>query len=114
MKTHRIALIPGDGIGPAVTDAAWALLMAAGTNAKLEGTRFDWSCAHYKQNRRHDARRRHRYAPRIRCDIAWRSRLAGGGPGSVSLHGLLLPIRKAFVQYANIRPHRLLPGSTDR
>ena len=27
-----------------------------------------------------------------------------------SLHGLLLPIRKAFVQYANIRPHRLLPG----
>lgn len=31
-------------------------------------------------------------------------------PDSVSLHGLLLPIRKAFVQYANIRPHRLLPG----
>ena len=28
----------------------------------------------------------------------------------MSLHGLLLPIRKAFVQYANIRPHRLLPG----
>jgi tartrate dehydrogenase/decarboxylase/D-malate dehydrogenase len=33
-------------------------------------------------------------------------------PDSVSLHGLLLPIRKAFVQYANIRPHRLLPGVT--
>ena len=31
-------------------------------------------------------------------------------PDSVSLHGLLLPIRKAFVQYANVRPHRLLPG----
>lgn len=31
-------------------------------------------------------------------------------PDSVSLHGLLLSIRKAFVQYANIRPHRLLPG----
>lgn len=31
-------------------------------------------------------------------------------PDSISLHGLLLPIRKAFVQYANIRPHRLLPG----
>lgn len=31
-------------------------------------------------------------------------------PDSVSLHGLLLPIRKSFVQYANIRPHRLLPG----
>jgi tartrate dehydrogenase/decarboxylase/D-malate dehydrogenase len=33
-------------------------------------------------------------------------------PDSVSLHGLLLPIRKAFIQYANIRPHRLLPGVT--
>ena len=31
-------------------------------------------------------------------------------PDSVSLHGLLLPIRKRFAQYANIRPHRLLPG----
>jgi tartrate dehydrogenase/decarboxylase/D-malate dehydrogenase len=31
-------------------------------------------------------------------------------PDAVSLHGLLLPIRKNFVQYANIRPHRLLPG----
>jgi tartrate dehydrogenase/decarboxylase/D-malate dehydrogenase len=31
-------------------------------------------------------------------------------PDSVSLHGLLLPIRKNFTQYANIRPHRLLPG----
>lgn len=31
-------------------------------------------------------------------------------PDAVSLHGLLLPIRKAFNQYANIRPHRLLPG----
>lgn len=28
----------------------------------------------------------------------------------MSLHGLLLPIRKAFDQYANARPHRLLPG----
>ena len=31
-------------------------------------------------------------------------------PNSISLHGLLLPIRKGFTQYANIRPHRLLPG----
>lgn len=31
-------------------------------------------------------------------------------PDAISLHGLLLPIRKEFVQYANIRPHRLLPG----
>ncbi len=38
--------------------------------------------------------------------VGWPARV----PDAVSLHGLLLPIRKAFVQYANIRPHRLLPG----
>jgi tartrate dehydrogenase/decarboxylase / D-malate dehydrogenase len=110
MKTHRIALIPGDGIGPAVTDAAWALLKAAGTNARLEGTRFDWSCAHYKRTgammpadgidtlRAFDAI--------LLGAVGWPAEV----PDSVSLHGLLLPIRKAFVQYANIRPHRLLAG----
>lgn len=110
MKTHRIALIPGDGIGPAVTDAAWAVLNAAGTNARLEGVRFDWSCAHYKQTgammpadgidtlRAFDAI--------LLGAVGWPSEV----PDSVSLHGLLLPIRKAFVQYANIRPHRLLRG----
>ena len=110
MKTHRIALIPGDGIGPAVTDAAWTILNAAGTKARLESTRFDWSCAHYKQTgammpadgietlRAFDAI--------LLGAVGWPAEV----PDSVSLHGLLLPIRKAFVQYANIRPHRLLPG----
>lgn len=110
MKTHRIALIPGDGIGPAVTVAAWAVLSAAGTNARLEGTRFDWSCAHYKKSgammpsdgidtlRGFDAI--------LLGAVGWPAEV----PDSVSLHGLLLPIRKAFVQYANIRPHRLLRG----
>jgi tartrate dehydrogenase/decarboxylase/D-malate dehydrogenase len=42
MKTHRIAAIPGDGIGVPVTDAALAVASASG--ARLEVTRFDWSC----------------------------------------------------------------------
>jgi tartrate dehydrogenase/decarboxylase/D-malate dehydrogenase len=110
MNTHRIALIPGDGIGPAVTDAAWAVLSAAGTTAKLKSVRFDWSCAHYEQTgammpvdgietlRAFDAI--------LLGAVGWPAEV----PDSVSLHGLLLPIRKAFVQYANIRPHRLLRG----
>ncbi|MBE0578728.1 tartrate dehydrogenase [Devosia sp.] len=110
MNTHRIALIPGDGIGPAVTDAAWAVLSAAGTSAELESVRFDWSCAHYEQTgammpvdgietlRAFDAI--------LLGAVGWPAEV----PDSVSLHGLLLPIRKAFVQYANIRPHRLLRG----
>ena len=112
MKSHKIALIPGDGVGVAVTEAAWEVLgrAARGAGFALEGTTFPWSCAFYEQTgammpadgvatlRGFDAI--------LLGAVGWPARV----PDSVSLHGLLLPIRKAFVQYANIRPHRLLPG----
>lgn len=112
MTTHRIALIPGDGIGGDVTSAAWSVLQKAATGHgfALEGTEFPWSCAFYKETgammpadgietlRGFDAI--------LLGAVGWPAQV----PDSVSLHGLLLPIRKAFVQYANIRPHRLLPG----
>ena len=111
MKTYSIALIPGDGIGTAVTEAAWAVLRkAAGGTFRLSGTTLPWSCAFYKETgammpsdgikilRGYDAI--------LLGAVGWPAEV----PDSVSLHGLLLPIRKAFVQYANIRPHRLLPG----
>jgi tartrate dehydrogenase/decarboxylase/D-malate dehydrogenase len=112
MKTYSIALIPGDGIGRDVTDAAWQVLSAAAEHAgfALKGTTFPWSCAYFKETgammppdgietlRAFDAI--------LLGAVGWPAEV----PDSVSLHGLLLPIRKAFVQYANIRPHRLLPG----
>lgn len=112
MKSYRIALIPGDGIGGDVVDAAWEVLNAVArkTGFALEGTSFPWSCAFYKETgammpadgietlRRFDAI--------LLGAVGWPAEV----PDSVSLHGLLLPIRKNFVQYANIRPHRLLPG----
>ena len=112
MKTYSIALIPGDGIGVPVIDAAWQVLEAAAARAtfKLEAKSFPWSCAFYKKTgammpadgieilRGHDAI--------LLGAVGWPAEV----PDAVSLHGLLLPIRKAFVQYANIRPHRLLPG----
>jgi tartrate dehydrogenase/decarboxylase/D-malate dehydrogenase len=112
MKTYSIALIPGDGIGVAVTDAAWQVLELAAKRAKftLKATTFPWSCNFYRETgammpaggietlRGHDAI--------LLGAVGWPAEV----PDSVSLHGLLLPIRKAFVQYANIRPHRLLPG----
>ncbi|MEK1891916.1 MAG: tartrate dehydrogenase [Rhizobium sp.] len=112
MTHHRIALIPGDGIGRDVTAAAWLVLEKAAAIGKftLEGTEFPWSCAFYMQTgammpsdgiqilRGFDAI--------LLGAVGWPAEV----PDSVSLHGLLLPIRKAFVQYANIRPHRLLPG----
>ncbi|MCI9866955.1 tartrate dehydrogenase [Rhizobium skierniewicense] len=113
MKNHSIAIIPGDGIGTAVIDAAWTILQAAAKKQgsfTLSGTTFPWSCAFYKETgammpadginilRGHDAV--------LLGAVGWPAEV----PDSVSLHGLLLPIRQAFVQYANIRPHRLLPG----
>lgn len=112
MKTYSIALIPGDGIGKDVTEAAWQVLQAAAKRSGLglEGTRFPWSCAYYRETgtmmppsgietlRKFDAI--------YLGAVGWPAEV----PDSVSLHSLLLPIRKAFAQYANIRPHRLLPG----
>ncbi|NNH42838.1 tartrate dehydrogenase [Rhizobium laguerreae] len=112
MKTYKIALLPGDGIGPDVTAAAWAVLeKAAGLNGfSLHATSYPWSCDYYLENgsmmpadgietlRSFDAI--------LLGAVGWPRKV----PDSVSLHALLLPIRKAFVQYANIRPHRLLPG----
>ncbi len=114
MATHRIAVIPGDGIGPDVTRAAWEVLTRAAAleGSALEGRWFDWSCETWVKTGRmmpedgietlrgHDAI--------LLGAVGWPATV----PDSVSLHGLLLPIRKAFVQYANIRPHRLLPGVT--
>ncbi|MCE7028849.1 tartrate dehydrogenase [Jiella avicenniae] len=112
MTSYKIALIPGDGIGPAVVEAAWQVAgaVAAKEGFGLEGTSFPWSCQTYLDTgammpedgietlRGHDAI--------LLGAVGWPATV----PDSVSLHGLLLPIRKAFVQYANVRPHRLLPG----
>lgn len=112
MTAYSIALIPGDGIGRDVTAAAWTVLQKAATaeNVTLTGTEFPWSCDFYHQTgammpadgietlRSFDAI--------LLGAVGWPAQV----PDAVSLHGLLLPIRKAFVQYANIRPHRLLPG----
>ncbi|OWV72730.1 tartrate dehydrogenase [Rhizobium sp. R339] len=112
MTTYRIALIPGDGIGRDVTAAAWSVLQKAADKAgfTLDSQEFPWSCAYYRETgtmmpadgietlRGFDAI--------LLGAVGWPAEV----PDSVSLHGLLLPIRKSFVQYANIRPHRLLPG----
>lgn len=106
--TNRIALIPGDGIGVSVTEAAVSVLTASG--AAVETVSFPWSCDYYLQNGRmmpEDGIEKLRDFDAIFLGaVGWPARV----PDSVSLHGLLLPIRKAFVQYANIRPHRLLAG----
>ena len=112
MNTYEIALIPGDGIGVDVTNAAMQVIEAAATRFgfALATQAFPWSCEYYLDEGR--------MMPENGIEIlrgfdaiylgavGWPATV----PDSVSLHGLLLPIRKAFDQYANIRPHRLLAG----
>ena len=114
MKSYSIALIPGDGIGRHVTAAAWAVLETAARHSGfvLTGTEFPWSCNFFKETGRmmpEDGIETLRGFDAILLGaVGWPAEVTD----SVSLHGLLLPIRKAFVQYANIRPHRLLQGVT--
>lgn len=112
MKTYRIAVLPGDGIGTEVVELALIALRAVSRKHgfALQETLFDWSCDTYlktgammpadgiEQLRNHDAI--------LLGAVGWPARV----PDSVSLHGLLLPIRKRFNLYVNMRPHRLLPG----
>ncbi|WP_438943500.1 tartrate dehydrogenase [Nocardia otitidiscaviarum] len=108
MVTYRIATIPGDGIGVDVTAEAVAVVDAVLPG--VEWTAFDWSCENYL-----------RTGAMMPSDGP--ERLAGfdaillgavgfpGVPDHISLWGLLIPLRRAFGQYVNLRPVRLLPGT---
>ena len=111
MKPLRIAVIPGDGIGTEVVPEGIRVLEAAGKRHGLSfawGT-FPWSCAYYKETGRmmpEDG------LETIRGHDAIFLGAVGfpGVPDHVSLWGLLIPIRRGFSQYANVRPVRLMPG----
>jgi tartrate dehydrogenase/decarboxylase/D-malate dehydrogenase len=111
MKTYRIAAIPGDGIGKEVVPEGIRVLDAV---AKKHGIafawdHFDWSCERYaatgtmmpadglEQITGHDA-------------IFFGAVGFPSVPDHVSLWGLLIPFRRGFQQYVNLRPVRLMPG----
>jgi tartrate dehydrogenase/decarboxylase/D-malate dehydrogenase len=108
---HRIAVIPGDGIGKEVLPEGMRVLEAAGRHFgfELEWTLFDWSCQRYAQTGRmmpDDGLEQLRAFEAIYLGaVGW-----PGVPDHVSLWGLLIPIRRGFHQYVNLRPVRLLRG----
>jgi len=110
---HRIAVIPGDGIGREVVPAAQAVLDAA---AAMHGfsfawQEFDWSCERFERTGRmmpEDGLEQLREHEQIFLGAVG----FPGVPDHVSLWGLLIPIRRSFQQYVNLRPVRLLPGLT--
>ena len=111
MAKYRIAVIPGDGIGNEVVPAGIQVLEKVGGKLGIEfqWDQFDWSCERYHnvgsmmpedgldQIRGHDA-------------IYLGAVGFPGVPDHVSLWGLLIPIRRKFNQYVNLRPVRLFEG----
>lgn len=111
MSAHRIAVIPGDGVGVDVTDAARQVLEAAAKKWKLEleYVTFDWGSDHYLHHR-------HMMPSNALETLRGFEAILLGAvghpdvPDHITLNGLLLPIRRTFDQYANVRPAYLYPG----
>jgi tartrate dehydrogenase/decarboxylase/D-malate dehydrogenase len=111
MVTHRIALIPGDGIGQEVTPAACRVLDTVGRRHGITFTydELDWSCARYAEQ---GAMMPADGLDRIRHHDAILLGAVGDPsvPDHVSLWGLLIPIRRTFRQYVNLRPVKVFEG----
>lgn len=112
MAVHKIAVIGGDGIGPEVIDqAVRAAEVAAKKNdgAELAWTKLPWSTAYYKQHGR--------MLPADGWEqlTAYEAILFGAVgdpsvPDKVTVHELLLPMRRKYDQYVNLRPAYLFAG----
>jgi tartrate dehydrogenase/decarboxylase/D-malate dehydrogenase len=111
MRRHRIAVIPGDGIGKEVVPAAQAVLDATARRYgfTIEWQPFDWSCERYA--RTGSMMPDDGLQQLTPFDAIFLGAVGYPGvPDHVSLWGLLLPIRRGFQQYVNLRPARLLAG----
>ena len=113
MSSHRIAVIPGDGIGQEVMPEGLRILDAAARrfSIALEVDRFDFAdCAYFAKHGK-------------MMPDDWKDQIGGheaiffgavGWPATVpdhvSLWGSLLKFRREFDQYVNLRPAKLMPG----
>ena len=108
---YRIAVIPGDGIGKETVPESLKVLDAASRRFgfALDLAHYDWSCETYKRTGAMmppDGMARLAEADSILLGaVGWPD-----VPDHVSLWGLLIPIRRGFDQYVNLRPCRLMPG----
>src|SRR6266446_8830756 len=111
MKTFNIAVIAGAGIGKEVVPEGIRVLEAAGQcfDFRLHWHAFDWSCERYVQTGKmmpDDGLAQLRPFDAIFLGAVGHPSV----PDHVSLWGLLIPIRRGFEQYVNLRPVRLLHG----
>ena len=114
-KTHRIAVIAGDGIGTEVMPEGLRVMEAAAAkfNIALQFDHFDFSSCDYFE--RHGQMLPDNWKEQIGGHdaiyfgaVGWPDKV----PDHISLWGSLLLFRREFDQYVNIRPARLMPGIT--
>lgn len=113
MDVHKIAVIPGDGVGPEVIREGVRVLEEA---ARLDGgfrfefTWFPWGCGYYLK---HGRMMEEDGISRLeKFDVIYLGAVGYPGvPDHISLWDLLLTIRKSFDQYVNLRPITLLKGA---
>lgn len=111
MKSYKIATIPGDGVGMEIIPEAKRLLsrLEARHGFRLDYTDYDWGSDRYLRT---GAMAPADFISQLRASEAILLGAVGhpSVPDHVSLNGLLLPIRRSFDQYANVRPARLYKG----
>src|SRR5687768_45447 len=111
MKTYRIAVIAGDGIGKEVIPAGISVLKMAGEQGgfRCEFTDIPWGCDYYlKSGRMMDP---DGVQQLLTFDAVYLGAI--GDPrvaDHISARELILPLRQRLGQYVNLRPMRLLPG----
>ena len=109
--SYEIATIPGDGIGPEVVDATLPLFeeVAARHDVEVTFTQYEWGSDYYLEHGRmmpEDALETLEGSDSILLGAVGHPEV----PDHVTLHGLLLPIRKRFNQQVCKRPAILFEG----
>jgi tartrate dehydrogenase/decarboxylase / D-malate dehydrogenase len=111
MKTFTIAVIAGDGVGGEVIPQGKRVLEQIAKKHKVTFAfqDFDWGSEHYfRWGRMMPQGAVDLLQP---CDAIFLGAVGHPDiPDHTTLNGLLLPIRRAFDQYANVRPAYLYPG----
>lgn len=113
MKNYKVAVIPGDGIGPEVLAEGIKVLQGIAEKDgrfTVEFTHFPWGCQYYLETGK---MMEEEGLEQLKAFDAIYLGAIGypGVPDHVSLGGLLLKIRRGFDQYINLRPVKLLDGA---
>src|SRR5271155_1425582 len=101
--SHKVTLIPGDGIGPEVAQATVRILEAT-------GVKFEWESFHVGSEA---FEKYHEYIPKELIESIERTRVGLKGPVTTPVgegfSSINVALRKKFELYANFRPIKNLP-----